>query len=246
MARTLKNVLSAGDWLPVIWRLPGNSRRICLSFDDGPSPATTPALVDLLASYRAKATFFLTGERASAHPGLVQALVDSGHEVYGHGWEHIRLDRVDGVRLLSDIERVEALLRRFRPTPSPYLVRLPYSAGRFDPSVHRTIRQWNPSAQIAVCSHSLKDWDLAMNCRTLEDLDRSCRTAVDRFVRQRRLCGAIVLLHESAYDRPAPLTPYIAPVLVAKILESMAARGFAFVPIEPYKRPFWISRFVLV
>src|SRR5690348_6820392 len=101
MARTLKNVFSAGEWLPVIWRLPGRDRRVCLSFDDGPSPATTHPLIELLARHNAKATFFLTGERASAHPRLVQALVDGGHEVYGHGWEHIRLDRVDGARLLA-------------------------------------------------------------------------------------------------------------------------------------------------
>jgi peptidoglycan-N-acetylglucosamine deacetylase len=239
-------MLASGHWIPLIRRLPGRGPRIALSFDDGPTPATTSALVALLARYNAKATFFLAGERAGQYPELVKSLVENGQDVFGHGWEHIRLDHAGPERLLADLEKVEAYLRQFRPTPSPYLVRLPYAAGRFVKWVHQTIHQWNQTAQIAHWSHSMKDWDLAMNCQTRSELEEACRAAVDRLQRRPRLSGAILLLHESAYDRPAPLTPYVAPVLAEKILEAFAVRGFTFVPIEPCPHPQWIGRFIPV
>src|SRR5262249_48797487 len=155
---------------------------------------------------------------------------------FGHGWEHIRLDRENAGRLIADLEKVESFLRQFRPTPSPYLVRLPYAAGRTVEWVHRTIHEWNPTAQIAHWSHSLKDWDLAQDCRSRSELEEVCRNAVNRLMQRRRLNGAILLLHESAYDRPAPFTSDTAPILTQMILENFAARGFAFVPIEPFAR----------
>src|ERR1022692_4225641 len=233
MGYKLTETLSLGHWQPLIRRLPGKERQIALSFDDGPTPSTTLPLVSLLASYNAKATFFLSGIRANAYPDLVEALVHNGHDIYGHGWEHIRLDHAEPDRLLADLEKSESFLRRFRPTPSPYLVRLPYAAGSRIAWVHRTIKKWNPATQIAHWSDSLKDWDIAIRCRNRDELEKACQTGADSLLQRRRLNGAIVLLHESAYDRPAPLTPDVAPVLAEKILKGLTARGFSFVPIIP-------------
>lgn len=82
---------------------PRRQPRVALTFDDGPSERT-PALLELLARYGVKATFFLTGERAKARPDLVEALRREGHQVEDHGewhqvwrlllpwweWEHMR------------------------------------------------------------------------------------------------------------------------------------------------------------
>jgi len=66
----------------------GDPRHVALTFDDGPDPCHTPPLLALLAGHRARATFFLLGERVAAAPGLVADITDAGHEVAVHGWDH--------------------------------------------------------------------------------------------------------------------------------------------------------------
>jgi peptidoglycan/xylan/chitin deacetylase (PgdA/CDA1 family) len=73
-----------------------------LTFDDGPHPDTTPALLEVLARHGARATFFLIGERASAHPDLVAAIVAGGHDL----GNHLMRDR-PSVRLPAGMFRAE-------------------------------------------------------------------------------------------------------------------------------------------
>jgi peptidoglycan/xylan/chitin deacetylase (PgdA/CDA1 family) len=64
---------------------------VALTFDDGPDPETTPAVLELLARAGARATFFMLVDRAEAHPELVSETVGAGHEVGLHGLDHTRL-----------------------------------------------------------------------------------------------------------------------------------------------------------
>ena len=64
-----------------------HSRQVALTFDDGPS-AQLPALLDMLARHEVRATFFLTGERADAHPGALRAMQSAGHQLESHGYAH--------------------------------------------------------------------------------------------------------------------------------------------------------------
>jgi peptidoglycan/xylan/chitin deacetylase (PgdA/CDA1 family) len=61
---------------------------IALTFDDGPNPETTPRVLDILARHDVRATFFMVGEAADAHPDLVRRVVAAGHEVGSHGYRH--------------------------------------------------------------------------------------------------------------------------------------------------------------
>lgn len=63
-------------------------REVWLTIDDGPDPEDTPRLLELLAERGARATFFVIGENAAAHPGLLRAIVDAGHEVAHHTQTH--------------------------------------------------------------------------------------------------------------------------------------------------------------
>jgi peptidoglycan-N-acetylglucosamine deacetylase len=81
-------------WLPHLltpactWRGPRSSRRIALTFDDGPDPVWTPRLLDALARADARGTFFVVGERAERAPALVRRMAAEGHEVANHSWSH--------------------------------------------------------------------------------------------------------------------------------------------------------------
>jgi peptidoglycan-N-acetylglucosamine deacetylase len=66
----------------------GKADHVALTFDDGPDPAGTPAVIDLLEQARVHATFFLLGSMVAAAPGLAADIAAAGHEVAVHGFEH--------------------------------------------------------------------------------------------------------------------------------------------------------------
>jgi len=63
-------------------------REVWLTIDDGPDPEDTPQIITLLAAQGARATFFVIGERAAAHPALIRAITAAGHEVAHHTYTH--------------------------------------------------------------------------------------------------------------------------------------------------------------
>ncbi len=69
-------------------RLPACAGAVAVTFDDGPDPAVTPRVLDILDAHGAGATFFLIGERAAAHPGLVREILRRGHAVGNHTHRH--------------------------------------------------------------------------------------------------------------------------------------------------------------
>jgi peptidoglycan-N-acetylglucosamine deacetylase len=73
---------------PNLRRLPAATGTVALTFDDGPDPEVTPAVLDRLAEAGARATFFVIGRRARAHPGLVRAIAAAGHAVQNHTDTH--------------------------------------------------------------------------------------------------------------------------------------------------------------
>lgn len=92
-------------------------KSIYLTFDDGPHPNTTPWILDLLAKYNAKATFFCLGKNVQNEPELYQRILDEGHQVgnhtmhHLHGWRTKTKDYVQDVQLAND--HIDSAL--FRP-----------------------------------------------------------------------------------------------------------------------------------
>lgn len=66
----------------------GRADHVALTFDDGPDPRTTPHVLEVLAAFGVRATFFVIGERAEQHPELVRRAARQGHEIGVHGWTH--------------------------------------------------------------------------------------------------------------------------------------------------------------
>jgi peptidoglycan/xylan/chitin deacetylase (PgdA/CDA1 family) len=240
-------VLSAGEWLPQVRRLPaaGAADAVALSFDDGPTPQTTPGLIALLRRHGATATFFLTGERAERSPALVAALVAEGHDVFAHGWRHVPYADEPVAVLHDDMTRAEAVLRRFRPTPEPYLVRLPYVSGRRSVRMHRAIRAWSASAQLAFWRYGFEDHRLAEECSTVDQVRRRCDAASAPVLAAADLPGAVLLLHEMPYGVAAPLSAEVTPALTECVLRGLARRGLRATRMAPAPSQPWPARFVL-
>ncbi|WP_066585002.1 polysaccharide deacetylase family protein [Cellulomonas timonensis] len=98
-------------------------RVAALTFDDGPDPAHTPALLDVLAQRGVPATFFVLATAARTYPALVRRIVEDGHELALHGWDHRRLSGLptsEAVALVAaardEVERLSGVpVRLFRP-----------------------------------------------------------------------------------------------------------------------------------
>jgi peptidoglycan/xylan/chitin deacetylase (PgdA/CDA1 family) len=105
-------------FLPIISRGTKDLRAVSLTFDDGPDPVTTPALLDLLEKYGAHATFFVTGLNASAHPDLIRQILSRGHAIGNHSYHHSSLLMLkSGGTLRKEIMSAQSVLREFDITP---------------------------------------------------------------------------------------------------------------------------------
>jgi peptidoglycan/xylan/chitin deacetylase (PgdA/CDA1 family) len=111
---------------------------LALTFDDGPNPAFTPQLADILASHGVRATFFMLGSRAQAEPALVRQIASAGHLIGNHSWNHPNLALASSSRIEEELSRTSqaieqitgARVRFFRP---------PFGARR--PAVLRIAKQ---------------------------------------------------------------------------------------------------------
>jgi peptidoglycan/xylan/chitin deacetylase (PgdA/CDA1 family) len=83
---------------------------IALTYDDGPHPEGTPAVLEALRQARAKAIFFLVGEQVEAYPSLVKELVAEGHEPAVHGYRHRNQMRLTAGAFAADLDRAVAVI----------------------------------------------------------------------------------------------------------------------------------------
>jgi peptidoglycan/xylan/chitin deacetylase (PgdA/CDA1 family) len=85
--------------------LPLDDHEVVLTFDDGPSPRTTPRVLAALAHECVRATFFLIGKHASEHPELVRRIAAEGHTIGHHTWMHRSLMKIDPSEAIEEIDR---------------------------------------------------------------------------------------------------------------------------------------------
>jgi peptidoglycan-N-acetylglucosamine deacetylase len=208
--------LRLGMFVDVVWKGPKDARGVALTFDDGPSPEHTPKILDLLDKAGTKATFFLIGRKAKAHPEVVRAIVARGHAVGVHGFAHDRLFALrapDAVR--ADVARaIEAVEAASGEVPS--LFRPPI--GHTSPRVARALDAFD----LTVVGWSVRGFDGLRGARP----DRVAERIVPR------LCdGAIVLLHDAAENddfEPASLKA------LPRILQAMQNRDLEGVRLDAW------------
>jgi peptidoglycan/xylan/chitin deacetylase (PgdA/CDA1 family) len=203
-----------GDALGVVLRQDG-AEGVALSFDDGPHPQGTPAVLETLREARAVATFFLAGEQVERRPALVAEIVAAGHRVELHCHRHRNQLRLTPRSLLDDAERAKAAIeeaggqevRDYRP---PY--------GIFSASGLRAVRGrgWRP----LLWSRWGRDWRSDATPRSIAAKATAGLGA-----------GDIVLLHDADYYsapgswiRTAGALPIILEALETRGLKSMLLR----------------------
>ncbi len=117
---------------------PRRAGEIALTFDDGPNPAWTPRLLDVLAEHGVKATFFMLGSRAEGAHELVRRVAAEGHLIGNHSWSHPNLARSAAARVREELNRTSAVLEQITGEPVRYF-RPPFGARR--PVVFKIARE---------------------------------------------------------------------------------------------------------
>jgi peptidoglycan/xylan/chitin deacetylase (PgdA/CDA1 family) len=167
-----------------ILRMSGRGRTMMLTFDDGPDPRYTPDILDTLAKYDVRATFFVCGEMAEHNRDLLSRMADEGHVVGNHTWSHPLLTSLGRRRIRSEMERTSEVVEQ-TCGQAPRWFRAPYGA-------------WNRAAFQLGAELGMEP--LAWTVDTLDWTTPGTRTIVDR-VEDGAAPGVVVLSHDAGGDR---------------------------------------------
>ncbi|MBB4131169.1 peptidoglycan/xylan/chitin deacetylase (PgdA/CDA1 family) [Xanthomonas campestris] len=189
-------------YAPVLARLPGRAPQVWLTIDDGPSD-DTPAILDLLDAYAAKATFFVVGARAEQRPELVREMVRRGHGIGNHSHSHPQawFWALGPCRMAQEIGKTQRVLATITGQ-APRLYR-------------SVVGMTNPFVASPLRAHGLTR--VAWSARGFDGVRCEPDATIARIVRDLRP-GAIVLLHEGA-AHGHNLT------ILRGVLEAMRERG---------------------
>lgn len=155
-------------------------RRVALTFDDGPDPVRTPALLDALAELDAPATFFVVGNRVDANRELTARIAREGHELGNHTYSHPYLPLSRSRRVAHELATTDAAIERATGIV-PMLARPPYG-GRSP----RNVRVFDRAGKRLVL------WDV----NSFDWKGLTAEAIVERVLARTRP-GSIILLHEA-------------------------------------------------
>jgi cellulose synthase/poly-beta-1,6-N-acetylglucosamine synthase-like glycosyltransferase/peptidoglycan/xylan/chitin deacetylase (PgdA/CDA1 family) len=191
-------------------------RRIALTFDDGPDPRWTPAVVAVLRRERVPATFFVVGSEAARHPDLIRMLVRNGHELGNHTFTHVQLSAGPRWERRLQLGLTEAVLAGITGHYTR-LVRPPYSATPDAITLHdeRSLAALAGTRYLIV----LADYDS-------EDWRRRGVKAIVRRASPPATSGGIVMFHDGGGERSQTVAA------LAQLIPRLRARGFRFVTVS--------------
>lgn len=197
-----------------------DTRSVHLTFDDGPNPYCTPDILDVLAEYRAPATFCVLGTYAANEPSLIRRMIAEGHEVANHTMTHPDLSSCEPDEVQYQILAASRAIRCACPQAAVRRVRAPYGIWTEE------VLALSAKAQLAALYWSVdpRDW----SCPGVDAI-------VDAVLASVRP-GAIVLLHDGC--PPDELGRGIHAGLrsqtlkaLSQLIPALRERGFAISPL---------------
>ncbi len=168
-----------------------NPHRVALSFDDGPDPEWTPKILDILKERGVHATFFILGKHAEEHPELVRRILREGHEIGSHTYTHPNLGEISTDQTILELNATERLFEWITKR-SPILFRPPYNAD----SMPASLSDLRPIAQASTMGYLTVGESVDP-----QDWARPGADAIIRRVKEERLTGSVILLHDAGGDR---------------------------------------------
>ena len=206
----------------VLERTGSTAGKLALTFDDGPDPDWTPEILDILKEKGVHASFFIIGQNAAAHPGLVQRIVAEGHDVGDHTFTHPNLGELPDALVRLEINATERLFEALTGR-SMRLFRAPY-LGDAEPTTADEIVPIEIAQGMGYLSVGLhvdpNDWQrptadqiVARVLAQVSDPNPDVR-------------GHVILLHDSGGDRSTTVEA------LPKLIDTLRAKGYELVPVS--------------
>jgi peptidoglycan/xylan/chitin deacetylase (PgdA/CDA1 family) len=184
-------------------------RVVALTFDDGPGPANTPAVLELLAKHQVKATFFMVGRNIEKHRELAARVLAEGHQLGSHSYSHSRMVLSSTSFIEEELSRTDALLREVG-VRGEILFRAPFGKKLFTlPWVLSRQGRKHITFDVVPDDHATQDAAL-ITSRVLE----ATRP------------GSIILLHDGWAAKPGTIEA------AGRIIESLKGQGYRFVTVS--------------
>jgi len=209
--------ITSGDQATVL-RVATHTAKVAMTFDDGPHPTLTPALLDMLKRRGIRATFYVIGQNAMRYPLLMKRIADEGHEVGNHTWRHPYLNRMGVESIQAELDRTTMAVYQTTGR-APVTMRPPYGALSLN---QRKMVYQTRGLPTVLWSVDPRDWQ-----------QPGSQVVADRIV-GRAHNGGIILAHDihRATVRAMP-----------SALDGLIGRGFQFVTVsELMGWPRWDTR----
>ncbi len=202
---------------PSIHRGPRHRRELALTFDDGPSPST-PRVLEVLARYGVRATFFQCGLHVEQRPGVAREVAAAGHEIGNHGYSHAGFWLRSPQFIHQELERAQQAIAQ-ATGGAPRLFRAPYGVRWF--GLRAAQRRFGLLG--VMWTVSARDWKLPADRIAPRLLRGACN-------------GAIFCLHDGRVLAP---DPDIRPTLEAleRVIPALLDRGYRLVTVSELIRP---------
>lgn len=197
--------------------VPVTEKVVALTFDDGPNPPHTQALLDTLDQHSVKATFFLKGQHVEAFPESVRAVAQAGHEIANHSYSHLPMLSFSKSEMLNELVRTNQLIEDLLGY-QPDLFRPPY--GVQGPGLKMALDELNMTS-ILMSTHGL-DWEV-------NDPELIANTVLESIEP-----GSIILLHDGHGDVTDPNAQDSRAASVQSttiIIETLKAQGYRFATV---------------
>ncbi|GAB2672757.1 polysaccharide deacetylase family protein [Flavihumibacter cheonanensis] len=199
--------ISSQFYMPAICSGKTEGRQIAISFDDGPLPEYTAAILDSLAVANVPACFFCIGKRVEQYPDLASRIVEQGHTIGNHSYSHHALfDLYSSARMKEELEQTNRLI--YAATKSkPAYFRPPY--GVTNPNLAKAVKKTGMTT-------------IGWNIRSLDTVAKDEKKLLEKLWKELRP-GAILLFHD---------TMAITAAILPEFLQGVRARGYEIVPID--------------
>ena len=198
--------VAASDRQLPVYCVQRDDKTVALSFDAAWGNEDTRTLIDTLAKYKVKTTFFVVGQWVDKYPESVKALSDAGHEVMNHSDDHAHFARLSAEEITANVNAANDKIEKVTGV-RPTLFRCPY--GEYNDNAINTI---NGMGMTAV------QWDVD----SLDWKELSADEICSRVLKNVK-SGSIVLFHNAAKNTPEALPA---------ILEALISDGYTIVPVS--------------
>ena len=207
-----------------ILRFEVRKKLIALTFDDGPNPPFTEAILDILKNYGARATFFCVGRQIEAHRSVVRRAFAEGHQIGNHSYRHSDMSVMSYDAIKIEIESTDRLIREI-VGDSNIPFRAPYA--RESPTLTSYLSETNRP-------HFLFD------VSPPPDYDHNDPMLISAFVATHARRGSVVVLHDGGEEQGANRSETVQAT--EYIVAGFSAKGFKFASVSSLLEDAELSR----